>query len=305
MKFIKVTIHFESEDIYLAEELISEIFFSFDLKGVVCNVPLEEADQGFGTDTLAQPEDLSVTGYLPCIDASEHIFKRIKDKALGLEYLAIKTNVLSEIVDEKDWAEAWKAYFNVTHISDRITIKPQWKDHVAGKNEIVIHLDPGMAFGTGTHPTTAMCLRLIETSIKPGAAFLDIGTGSGILMIAAAKLGAGSLSGIDTDETAIGVAKENLKLNSVDPDQARLACAGIGQTEAICYDLIVANIITRVIIDILPEIEKRMSKNSKAILSGIIHEQVPKLMEAIQALNLTVIHKESMEEWVSLIVNKS
>ncbi len=304
MKFIKITIQFESGNIPLAEELISDIFFSFDLKGVVCEVPLDEPDEGFGTDTLPPPEHFSVTGYLPCIDASGPVFNEIRKKAISLEDLGIKTLILSKIVDEKEWADAWKDYFQVTRITDRITIKPRWRDHVPGQGEIVIHLDPGMAFGTGTHPTTAMCLKLIEVFLKPGNSFLDVGTGSGILLIAAAKLGAASLLGIDTDETAVAIARENLALNQIDSSAARLLVATLDQTEALCYDFIAANIIARVILDILPDISRRMKKGSIAVFSGIIREQVPDILAAVKTAGLRVIQEESVEEWVTLAVQK-
>ena len=134
MKFKKVIAQFYADNVSLAEELICDIFFSLNLTGVVCDVPLEEPDEGFGTNTLPKPEICSITGYLPLIDSSDIKFKKIKEKALKLADLDIKIDIQTEIVDEKDWAEAWKAYFEVTPITDMITIKPAWKDHDAGKD---------------------------------------------------------------------------------------------------------------------------------------------------------------------------
>ncbi|MBU0463489.1 MAG: 50S ribosomal protein L11 methyltransferase [Proteobacteria bacterium] len=304
MKFKKVIAQFYADNVSLAEELICDIFFSLNLTGVVCDVPLEEPDEGFGTNTLPKPEICSITGYLPLIDSSDIKFKKIKEKALKLADLDIKIDIQTEIVDEKDWAEAWKAYFEVTPITDRITIKPAWKDHDAREDEIVIHLDPGMAFGTGTHPTTAMCIKLIETYLVPGSTFLDIGTGSGILMIAAAKLGAERIMGIDTDEVAIEVARQNFAKNEINTDLFDLSCTSLDKTDKRPYNFIVANIIAQVIVAILPEISIRMTQDTTIVLSGLIKDRQKDVLAALEAHHLCVIHEEYVDEWVTLAVKK-
>lgn len=304
MKFKKVMARFVADNLILAEELVCDIFFSLNLKGVVCDVPLDEPDEGFGTNTLPKPEICSITGFLPMLDSSDVLLEKIKKKAANLADLDIKVEIETQIVDEKDWADAWKAYFEVTKITDRITIKPDWKDHDAGENEIVIHLDPGMAFGTGTHPTTAMCIKLIETYLLPGSTFLDVGTGSGILMIAAAKLGAKHLTGIDTDEVAIMVAQENLAKNDIDPDVYDLLCTMLEKTDPIPYHFIAANIIAQVIVDLLPQISRRMTHHTTTLLSGIIKERQNDVLTALEAHHLCVIHEEYIDEWVTLAVKK-
>lgn len=304
MKFRQITIRFETPDIPLAEELICNLFFSFNLQGVVCDIPLNEPDEGFGTSTLPLPEHLSITGYLPLLDASDIILDEIKTGAEELARFDIRTQILTSVVDEKDWEDAWKSYFNVSRITDRIIIKPCWKDYDEKQGEIVIHLDPGMAFGTGTHPTTAMCLSLIETFLLPGARFLDVGTGSGILMIAAAKLGAGYLLGIDTDESAVIIARSNLDLNAIDPSCHTLECQTLDRTDAFGFDCIVANIIARVIVDILPDIALRMTEDAVVILSGIIQEQRAGILAALEKNSLMMVHEASVNEWVSFAVKK-
>jgi ribosomal protein L11 methyltransferase len=271
----------------------------------VCDVPLEEPDEGFGTQTLPRPDICSVTGFLPLVDSSKSVLESIREQVLKLSSLKIKTHILVDIVDEKDWADAWKTYFTVTRITDRITVKPAWKDHTPRSDEIVIHLDPGMAFGTGTHPTTAMCLQLMETWMKSGSRFLDVGTGSGILMVAAAKLGAGHLSGIDTDEVALGVARENLIKNTIDPSLVDLSCTTLDKTDTDPHDFIAANIIAQVIVDILPQISLRMTGVSFAVLSGIIQERLADVYKAIEAASLLVIEEKYLDEWVSLVVKKN
>jgi ribosomal protein L11 methyltransferase len=305
MKFKRIRVQFEADDLTVAEELICDIFFSFHLKGVVCDVPLEEPDEGFGTHTLPRPDICSVTGFLPLLDSSKRVLERIREEVLKLSNLKIKTHILVDVVDEKDWADAWKTYFDVTRITDRIIVKPAWKDHTPRPDEIVIHLDPGMAFGTGTHPTTAMCVKLMENWMESGSRFLDVGTGSGILMVAAAKLGAGHLSGIDTDEVALEVARENLIKNTIDPALVDLACTTLDKTDSAAHDFIAANIIAQVIVDILPDISLRMTGNSFAVLSGIIRERLIDVNRAIETAGLFVIHEEAVDEWVALVVNKS
>ncbi|MBT5544537.1 MAG: 50S ribosomal protein L11 methyltransferase, partial [Desulfobacula sp.] len=202
------------------------------------------------------------------------------------------------------WAHAWKTYFEVTPITDRITIKPAWKDHASREDEIVIHLDPGMAFGTGTHPTTAMCIQLIEKFLEPGSSFLDVGTGSGILMIAAAGLGAEQLTGIDTDEVAIEVAQKNLDKNDIAPERYDLLCTTLDKIGPAPWRFIAVNIIAQVIVTLLPEISKRMTKKTILVLSGIIRERQNDVLSALKVHNLVVVHEEYMDEWVCLAVKK-
>ncbi|NOX33151.1 MAG: 50S ribosomal protein L11 methyltransferase [Deltaproteobacteria bacterium] len=305
MKFIKIIIRFDADNLILAEELICNIFFSFHLKGVICDVPLDEPDEGFGTNTLSYPEVCSITGFLPLLDSSDIILEKIKQKASGLSDLNIQVDIKTEIVDEKDWSDAWKAYFEVTKVTDRITIKPAWKSHDAGEGEIVIHLDPGMAFGTGTHPTTAMCIKLIERYLVPDSSFLDIGTGSGILMIAAAKLGARTILGIDNDAVAIEVAQQNLIKNDIDPARCDLLCTTLEKTDPGPYHFIAANIIAQVIVDILAGISMRMDENTITILAGIIKERQKDVLAAIVRNHLFVIHEDNTDEWVTLAVKKT
>ncbi len=239
------------------------------------------------------------------LDSSEIILKKIKEETAQLSRFNIQIKILTSIVDEKDWSEAWKDFFEVTPITDRITIKPDWKDHTPKKGEIVIHLDPGMAFGTGTHPTTFMCIELIDKYIKPGDTFLDVGTGSGILMIAAAKLGAIHLYGIDTDEVAIDVAYKNLSKNKIDSQDCLLKCEALDKSPATQFSFIAANIIAQVIGDILPDICSRMDQTTTTILSGIIKDRLDDIKDALKQNHLNIIEEIITDEWVALVVRKS
>ena len=304
MKFRKITAEFNTENISLAEELICHVFFSFNLKGVVCNIPIPEPDEGFGTKTLAPPEQNAIIGYLPHMDASDIIIDKITAKLADLDGLGIQVTQKVDLVDEKDWAHAWKEYFNVTRITDRIVVKPDWKPYTQTSDDVVIHIDPGMAFGTGTHPTTAMCLALIEEHLVPGQSVLDVGCGSGILMIAAAKLGAKHIFGIDTDPMAVDITRENMQKNNIAPDLFTLDTATLDKTRQSCYDLVTANIIAQVIVDITPDIKKRMASDGLAVLSGIIKERQPDVIDALNAAGLECIKEMTQDEWVAMVVRK-
>ncbi|HBT88218.1 50S ribosomal protein L11 methyltransferase [Desulfobacter sp.] len=302
MKFKKVIARFDADNIELAEEVICHIFFSFNLKGVICDVPIPEPDEGFGTRTLRTPEHNSIIGYLPDTDDSDIMIAKITERLAGLSDMDLQVDVLSESVDEKDWAHAWKAYFNVTRITGKIVVKPEWKDYTPAPGEVIINIDPGMAFGTGTHPTTSMCLALLEEHVQPGKTLLDVGCGSGILMIGAAKLGAGAMTGIDVDPVAVDITQQNLEKNAIALDGVTLGAVTLDKTPEIGYDLICANIIAQVIVSIMPDIATRLAPDGTAILSGIIEERVPDIYAALDAQNLRCVKKISQEEWVALVV---
>ncbi|MGD9687673.1 MAG: 50S ribosomal protein L11 methyltransferase [Desulfobacter sp.] len=302
MKFKKVIARFDADNIELAEEVICHIFFSFNLKGVICDVPIPEPDEGFGTRTLRTPEHNSIIGYLPDTDDSDIMIAKITERLAGLSDMDLQVDVLSESVDEKDWAHAWKAYFNVTRITGKIVVKPEWKDYTPAPGEVIINIDPGMAFGTGTHPTTSMCLALLEEHVQPGKTLLDVGCGSGILMIGAAKLGAGAMTGIDVDPVAVDITQQNLEKNAIALDGVTLGAVTLDKTPEIRYDLICANIIAQVIVSIMPDIATRLAPDGTAILSGIIEERVPDIYAALDAQNLRCVKKISQEEWVALVV---
>ncbi|MCP4022520.1 MAG: 50S ribosomal protein L11 methyltransferase [Desulfobacteraceae bacterium] len=304
MKFIQIKAAFESDKIILAEELICDIFFSFGFKGVVCDIPLEKPDEGFGTQTLSKPAQNSISGYIHLTGDAPQVVKKIERLLHGLNKFNVKTKVSTHIVDEREWEEEWKQYFNVTHVTPNIVIKPEWKDYTAKNGEIIIILDPGMAFGTGTHPSTCMCIKLIERFMKPQASFLDVGTGSGILMVAAAKLDARSMLGIDIDEIAVQIACSNLEINQIDPSSYSVACTTLEKTKPETYDLVCANIIAQVILTILPDIKSRMKKDGVVILSGIIKEKEADIVQALTKIGLDIICKEYIEEWVTLAAQK-
>ncbi|MBW2592734.1 MAG: 50S ribosomal protein L11 methyltransferase, partial [Deltaproteobacteria bacterium] len=216
------------------------------------------------------------------------------------QHIRISTRIVCRKVDDEDWAESWKEYFWPEKISDRITVKPTWREYSARPDEIVLEIDPGMAFGTGTHPTTALCIRMIETCLQPGQSFLDIGTGSGILMIAAAKLGAGNLLGVDIDEVAVEVAQGNLHLNGIDPGIFQVVTGNLVDVVTKKFDLVMANIFSEVIVLLLDDIKKVMKKKGIFICSGIIDENRDKVLQKLAATGFDIRQIEIKESWVAI-----
>jgi ribosomal protein L11 methyltransferase len=179
-------------------------------------------------------------------------------------------------------------------------VKPSWRDYASSPVEIVIELDPGMAFGTGTHPTTALCVQLIERHLKSGDSFLDIGTGSGILMLAAAKLGAGRLCGGDRDGTAVRVAAENLRRNGVNRRSACLVQGSLAGPFKGRFDVVAANILTHVIIELLGDIPRLLKAGGVLICSGIIEQNKELVAGKMRGMGFEPVEILQKEGWVAM-----
>ena len=216
-------------------------------------------------------------------------------------------------VEDEDWGSAWKAYFKPLKIGRRLVIRPSWEPYAAGPGDLVITLDPGMAFGTGDHPTTAMCLELLEdemgarTSAK-GPVALDVGTGSGILSVALAMLGASRVVAVDIDETAVGIARDNARLNGVE-DRVEVIhgdiSAAFGRTgPADRFDLVVANILAPVIASIAPAVSEGLKEGGAFICSGIFRDQAESVEEALIASGFSDLKPVTSGEWVAFRCRK-
>ena len=205
-------------------------------------------------------------------------------------------------LDEKenqDWSKKWKEKWTVTHVSDRIAVIPSWLEYHPKENEITITLDPGCAFGTGTHQTTQLCMKAIEKYLDKNCSMADIGTGSGILAICAKKFGAGEVYGCDNDETVIDVCIENAKINKVDNIKFELKTADKLTKK---YDFVCANILHNILAEIMGDLKNIMKQNAKLVLSGILDEKKLVVLEAIDKNNLKVIETLHQDQWVAFVV---
>lgn len=264
-------------------------YFSLSDRLVCCNRNPEEAL--FAADQAIEKAFLSIDAFRELI--CEKLKMLEKDLPVGPGYQSF------QIVKEEDWAENWKQYYQTLHLTPRIVINPSWLEYQPAEGERVISLDPGCAFGTGYHETTALCAILIDDLLRCGDHVLDLGCGSGILAILAAKLGAGSVEAIDIDPLAVQVAKENCRLN-----QTHVAVHAGELKDALepAYDLIVANLIADTISSIMPQIPDRLTANGLFIASGIILEKREQVECAAREAGLKVVARREKNDWCALVM---
>jgi len=302
LKWIEAKIVFDHPDRDLAADLIADVFYEFGLQGVVVDDPKIEPVEDWAEDAIGRPEHHAITGY---IHQDGQADSRCKILELKLGQLKIAHNLIYRLtykeIDEQDWAHAWKAYFWPQKVSPHMVVKPTWREYSAASEEIVIELDPGMAFGTGTHPTTALCINMIERYLSKGDSFLDVGTGSGILMIAAAKLGANRLCGIDKDEVAVEVAAQNLQLNNINPQIFSLTTGNLVAEITESFTFITANILSHVILELLPDISRVIADDGLFVCSGITVENRPSVITAMENKGFEILETEVKEEWVAIV----
>lgn len=261
------------------------------------NVHPEERPGGW----KQQPgEPVTVTAYFTRQEKEEKLraLEAFLDKA-GIAFISLEAR---EVRDE-DWLYAWKKYYHTHKVGNCLVIKPAWEDYRPGQGELVIEIDPGMAFGTGTHPTTAMCLEILEKQVKPGDTVLDVGTGSGILAIAAARLGAAKVLAVDNDPLAVRIAKENVSLNGLDT-RVEVREGDLLSNVSGTYGLIVANILTSVIKELVPQAVKVMDASGRFIASGVIRDRYPEVREAVDGAGLEIKELAERGEWVALLARR-
>lgn len=301
MKWIEVKVIFDFDNKQLATDLISNLFYDFGLKGVVVEDPDDEPAEGWGDGAERKPDHYAVTGYFAKTEQAEKNCKVLEDKLKQLyKENGIIFRIVYQEIDEQDWAESWKAYFWPEKITKKMVVKPTWRDYDAHPDEIVLEIDPGMAFGTGTHPTTSLCLNMIETYLKKCDSFLDIGTGSGILMIGAAKLGAKKVWGVDIDEVAVYIAKKNLLLNNIDSKRFNIKTGNLVDVIKDRFDIVAANILSDVILVLLDSIKNVLAQDGIFICSGIIEENKAMVAEKMEAVGFELIETLTKESWVSI-----
>lgn len=293
-------------------DAVSEIFYDLGAGGVVLEDPKVYAEyiESGEWDYHAIPEELLkreyviVKGYLP---VDEELLCKEEELQNRLAYLShLFPCTLLEVsfanISEEDWAHAWKAYYK-PHKIGNIVIKPTWEDYKPAQNELIIELDPGMAFGTGTHPTTEMVLEYLQETVREGDIAADVGTGSGVLAIAAAKLGAKHVYALDIDGVALNSASENISLNKVSESiEVKKSDLLTGFTEQV--NLIIANIVADVIIRLLPQAQHVLKTGGKLIASGIIEGRVQDVLDAAQKNGFNVLSQKKSGEWVAMCLTR-
>jgi ribosomal protein L11 methyltransferase len=291
-----------------AVESVSELLSRYTSEGVVIEEPIELIDEG-QEYRVKQGEPVSVRAYVPVDGSEEEARQRVAE---GLWHLAslgehFVGQLETRTVNEEDWANAWKEHFYVTHIGERIVIRPSWREYAPKEHEVVLTLDPGMAFGTGLHPTTRMCLEQAERYVQPGMRVIDVGTGSGILALAAAKLGATNVYAIDNSSVAVESAKENADLNTLS-ERIDVVHGILDQSAAARmagkFDMVVVNILAHVIGGIAPELAQVLKPGGILIASGIIEARLPDAEEPLKAAGLQSVDQVRIDDWIALVMRK-
>jgi len=298
MEWLEIKTVFESDNTRLSEDLIAEAYRDTGIDGLVIEDPDMAPEEDWADPRPPAPERHSVSGYLPCDPAAADRIKALESRLQLLAgTLGFSFSLQTVSIAEADWAEVWKEHFHPVKIAEHIVIKPSWRTYEASENDIVIELDPGMAFGTGTHPTTAMCVRLIRHYLHAGEDFCDIGTGSGILMIAAARLGAARLWGSDISETAVAVARENLRKNRVDPARASVITGDLAEGVTRPCHVAVANITPQIILKLLPDVPRILQPGGRFICSGFLEHDIALLVRKMEAKDLAADRILTKDGW--------
>ena len=298
---IKVTVPLEQlDDTVAVMNMVSnylqiEDYSDIDLKtcyGDLIDESILNADKTIASVSVYQPADGG------CADTLAFLRERFST-------LNISAEITVSGINEEDWANSWKAYYKPIKIGERMVIVPAWEKYEPKEGELIVRMDPGMAFGTGTHETTRLVIRLLERYVSEGTRVLDVGCGSGILAICASKLGAGECKAYDIDPVAVKVARENIKdsgLTNVTCDQSDL----LRQVDKSggAYDIICANIVADIIIRMTPDVGQYMHRASVILASGIITERADDVIRCFEEHGFCVLEREEENGWCALAVGK-
>lgn len=282
-------------------EAVYELFSRYTA-GRTAGVELMAEGGGQGRD--APPSTFVVRGYLPLDGREEELAEHIRE---GLWHLG-QVHPLGELeaakIQEDDWLQLWRKDYHIQRIGQRIVIVPSWEPYQARPGEAAFVLDPGLAFGTGLHPSTRTCLIALEEHLAAGTRVLDVGTGSGILALAAARLGAGSVLAVDTDPVAVKVARGNIAANALEAlIQARQGSVEVAQ-EAGPFGMALANILAEVVIDLSPQLARLLSPGGLLIGGGILKEKEAQVAEAFQGQGLRAVARWQEGDWIALAGRK-
>ena len=258
---------------------------------------------------IPEQKDTSVVTVKAYLAADDSLDEKLASIRAGLDEIAVRgvdtkpAEFSVTRVQDEDWANIWKAYFHTDKVGERVVIQPSWEEYEQEEGEVVLRLDPGAAFGTGTHPTTAMCLRAMERLIKPGMTVFDVGTGSGVLAIAAAKLGAKEVRAVDYDATAVRVARENIEANGV-ADVVSTAESDLFSALPGRAGLVTANLIADLVIRLLPDLGAHLETGGALLASGIIESRAQEVREAAETAGFFVAEDYEEKEWHAMVIRR-
>ena len=297
MRWLEVRVPADTE----AVEAVSELFARYGYQGGVAieEQYAQDADgDNLRVDTAAP---VIVTTYIADTPAASETLHTLEQALWHLSQMRYVGDLTVQPREEEDWANAWKEHFHVHRVGRSIVIRPPWRPYETQPGDTVILLDPGMAFGTGLHPSTQLCLIAVEDLVRPGDRLLDVGTGSGILAIAALRLGAGSVLGLDVEEVAVQVARANGEQNGVGRDRFPLIVGTLGPEEHYGeFDGVFANIIARIIQEMAPYLYESVRPGGWLVASGIIVEREEEVRTALGAAGFVDITRGQMTDWVAL-----
>lgn len=310
MKWTEITVHAAQETV----EAISYLLNEQGAEGVTIEDPevlSREWDSPYGEILQLSADDypeegVRLKGYFYLENTADSIIASLHEsieelKAMGLDVGA--ATISTRVVDDEDWSTAWKKYYKPVSVSSRITVCPSWEEYSPRPDEVMLYLDPGMAFGTGTHATTVLCLRALEKVLSGGEKVLDVGCGTGVLSIAAAKLGAESVLAIDLDPVAVDSAKLNVELNRV-VDRVEVRQNDLVTDLNGPYDVVVANILAEVLVTFPHEVYERLKPGGIYITSGIIQSKADMVKAALDKAGLPVEETFHEEDWVAFLSKK-
>lgn len=288
-----------------AVEAVSEILGRVAPGGTSVEPAFELVEEGLGA-RIDPTRPSTVRAYLPARDpvAAERSAAEAAEALGHLQAFGLRPigELRTRLVHEAGWAEAWKAHFPVMRVGRRLVIKPTWRRHRAASDDVVLALDPGMAFGTGLHPTTRLCLAAVDAladrGLLDGARVLDVGCGSGILAIAAAKLGAASVLGVDTDPIAVEATEANAARNGL-ASRIRARAGSLPSGDA-PYDIVLANLIASVLVALGPLLSDELRPGGVLLASGIFEDREAEVGDALQAAGFVVAERTWEGDWVAL-----
>ena len=308
--WIEITIHTTNE----ASEIVESILLDYGSTGVAIEDPTtleENLHDDFGTIVELSPTDypevgVIVKGYINELNFDDETFNRFNDELEQLgkninigEFFKIETTT----IQDSDWENSWKDYFDILNIGEKFVIVPTWREYENEEDKYVINIDPGMAFGTGGHETTSLCIKNLEKYVKPHDNIIDVGCGSGILSIAASYLTDGNLKAVDLDKLAVDVSRENFALNNLE-NRIEVEEASLLTKETKKYDVIVANILAHIIELMLEDAYKLLEDGGYFITSGIIKDKKDELLEKMLKQGFKLVEETSDNEWYSFVVTK-